>query len=133
MIILDTHALVWLVNRDPKLGEEARELADIALTEWRLWVSAITFCEIAYLVRQSKLQLQASTAEWRRDLMSRGLRERTIDGTVAIEAVQLADFHKDPADRLIVATALRMGAGLLTADEDMLAWGGPLERYDARR
>jgi PIN domain nuclease of toxin-antitoxin system len=133
MIILDTHALVWLVNRDPRMGEAARDLADIALTEWRLWVSAITFCEIAYLVRQAKLRLGASTVEWRRDLMSRGLRERTIDGTVAIEAVLLAGFHKDPADRLIVATALRMGAGLLTADENILAWGGPLERYDARR
>ena len=133
MIILDTHALVWLVNRDPRMGEAARDLADIALTEWRHWVSAITFCEIAYLVRQAKLRLGALTVEWRRDLMSRGLRERTIDGTVAIEAVLLAGFHKDPADRLIVATALRMGAGLLTADENILAWGGPLERYDARR
>ena len=82
----------WSIGT-PCWARRVRELADIALTEWRLWVSAITFCEIAYLVRQSKLQLRASTAEWRRDLMYRGLRERTVDGTVAIEAVQLADFH----------------------------------------
>lgn len=133
MIVADTHVLVWLTSRDERLGEEARELADIALMEWRLWVSSITFCEVAYLVRQSRLPMGLPVVQWRRDLLGRGLRERMIDGTLAIEAVQLANFHKDPADRLIVATAISMGAELLTADERILDWPGPLDRIDARR
>lgn len=132
MIVVDTHVLVWLCSKDERLGEQARELADIALTEWRLWVSSITFCEVAYLVRQSRLPMSVPVVQWRRDLLAEGLRERMIDGTLAIEAVELADFHKDPADRLIVATAITMGADLLTADQKILDWPGPLDRIDAR-
>lgn len=47
-------------------------------------------------------------------------------------SVELDGLPKDPADRPIVATALRMGAGLLTADGSILVWPGPLARHDAR-
>lgn len=70
---------------------------------------------------------------WRRELLNRGLQEQPVDGEVAIRAVELRDFHKDPGDRLIVATALVLGGTLLTSDEKILGWLGPLDRIDARR
>ena len=53
-----------------------------------------------------------------------------VNGAIAIRAVGLADFHADPADRLIVATALE-GHRLVTADERILGWTGPLSRVRA--
>ena len=58
--------------------------------------------------------------------------EIAVDGEIGIHAVGLADFHADPADRLIVATALR-GHVLATADEKILDWTGNVNLLDARR
>jgi PIN domain nuclease of toxin-antitoxin system len=133
LILLDTHVLWWLDQQVSSLGTEARALADDALSEGELCVSAISFCEIAALVRQGRLGLQPPMAAWRRNLVQRGLLERMVDGEIAISAVDLPAMHRDPADRIIVATALALDATLLTADERILAWSGPLRRADARR
>ena len=70
---------------------------------------------------------------WRDSLLSAGLGEVPLDGESAIGAALLPEFHKDPADRLIVATALVEGARLVTSDGRILAWPGTLDRADARR
>jgi PIN domain nuclease of toxin-antitoxin system len=110
-----------------------RELADAALADGELWVSAISFREVAALVILGGLRLRLPTARWRRELLDRGLLEQPVDGEVAIRAVELRDFHKDPGDRLIVATALMLGATLVTSDRKILDWPGPLDRIDACR
>lgn len=69
---------------------------------------------------------------WRRDLLGEGLIEIPVDGDIGIRADALADFHADPADRIIVATAMH-GHRLVTADERILAWGDGLDRLDARQ
>ena len=72
-------------------------------------------------------------ADLRLGARARGVIDRALsDGELAIAAVALADFHKDPADRLIVATALDEGARLVTSDAKILAWLGPLARIEAR-
>ena len=63
--------------------------------------------------------------------MAQGIFEIAVDGEIGIHAVGLADFHADPADRLIVATALR-GPVLATADEKILDWTGNVNLLDAR-
>lgn len=63
---------------------------------------------------------------------SAGLIELPIDGAIGIQAVDLNGLPDDPADRLIVATALHHRAALVTADEKLLAWTHPLIRHDAR-
>ena len=67
---------------------------------------------------------------WRREQLEQGVLEIPVDGEIGIRAVELEDFHADPADRLIVATAL-VGHQLLTADRRILDWPGPLNRLDA--
>jgi PIN domain nuclease of toxin-antitoxin system len=56
-----------------------------------------------------------------------------VSGAVGIAAAQLQNFHADPADRLIVASALSLEAILITADESILEWRSALKTFDARR
>jgi PIN domain nuclease of toxin-antitoxin system len=98
-----------------------------------LLISAISFCEVAWLHEAGRLALPASPLTWRTSVLAEGVREVPVDGEVAIAAAELSDFHKDPADRLIVATALDQGARLLTADRVILAWPVSLARIDARQ
>ena len=95
-------------------------------------VSAISFWEVALLVRKGRLRLEQSLGVWRRDLLGRGVIELPLGGATCIAAAQLGYFHADPADRFIVATARELGATLLTADDKILAWSGRLDRRDAR-
>lgn len=133
MILLDTHALVWYTKGLDELGVSARELADEALLRDRLAVAAITFWEVEMLVLRGRLTLLQSTAIWRQDLLDQSLIEIPVSGDLGIAAVALRDFHRDPADRLITATAQRYGAQLITADERILGWAGVLQRHDARQ
>jgi PIN domain nuclease of toxin-antitoxin system len=115
-----------------RMGRLARGLADTAIEAGDLGVSAISFWEVGLLVRKERLRVTRSLAGWRRDLLERGVIELPLGGVTCITATQLQDFHADPADRLIVATAQELGATLLTADERILAWPGRLDRRDAR-
>ncbi len=132
IVLLDTHALLWLDQDDAALGVEARKGADRALQQSKLAVSAISFWEVAMLLDKGRITMSLPTAAWRRDLLGLGLLEISIDGDIGIAAAQL-DLHGDPADRLIVATAQIKGAVLLTADNALLKWENSLLRFDARR
>jgi PIN domain nuclease of toxin-antitoxin system len=133
VILLDTHALLWLTEGRPELGDRTRHLADEALAHDALGISAITFWEIAMLHQRSRIQLVRPIEVWRRLLVDQGLGEWRLTGEVDIAAATLADFHPDPADRFITATALLHGAMLVTADDRILTWSGTLQRHDARQ
>ena len=94
-------------------------------------VSAISFWEVGLQIPKGRLRLITEIAAWRRDLLNQGLGEIPVDGDIAARAGLLEDIHGDPADRLIVATALGRHR-LVTADELVLSWPGKLNRLDAR-
>ncbi len=132
MILLDTHALIWLVLGSERLGSIARRRCEELVRTQSVLVSAISFWEIAILVRKNRFQLATSPTAWRDSALRQGIIEVPLDGMTAIEAPALRDFHSDPADQLVVAAALRANATLLTADERILQWQGRLSRQDAR-
>ena len=132
MILLDTHVLLWLDAGDPQLGAAARKAIDRALANDQLAVSAISFWESAMLQKRKRIRLHQPLSAWRAVLLESGLVEIAIDGEVGILAASLPDFHADPADRLIAATAAMHRATLCTADERILGWSGDLLRRDAR-
>lgn len=84
------------------------------------------------LVARDRMTLHMPVLQWRRLALSQGIEEVSISGEVDIMAGELTNFHKDPADRIIMATALRQNATLLTSDRRILDWSGKLARLDAR-
>ena len=132
MMLLDTHVLLWLRRGDERLGQRARREIDRAWRSSGVGVSSISFWEIALLQTRGRIRLTERVGPWRREQLEQGMVEIPVDGEIGIRAVDLADFHADPADRLIVATALD-GHRLVTADQRMLDWPGRLDRIAATR
>ena len=132
MILLDTHALVWLAEGNPRLGQHSRSMIDQALKSKELYISSISFWEIAMLVEKKRLTMQMSVELWRKSLIANGLQEIPLTGNIAIQSALLIDFHGDPADRMIVSTALESTAMLCTADTKILRWEQALHRLNAK-
>ena len=126
MILLDTHVLLWQEQGDRRLGPQARRTIAQALDAGQAAVSAISFWEVGMRMQKGQLTLRFDLDVWRRDLLDQGLMEIPVNGRVAARAGLLPDLHGDPADRLIVATALE-GHQLVTADERILAWPGRVD------
>ena len=131
MILLDTHVLLWLDRDDASLGAQARSVIAQAWEAGSVAVSVISFWEAALLDQRGRIALGRSASQWRSDWLEAGLRELPLDGATALVGAALKDFHSDPVDRFITATALRHRACLLTADRSILAWPGSLQRTPA--
>ncbi len=132
MILLDTHAAVWLLT-DRGLGKKSQRIVDRALAEDRLAVSAFSFWELAMLVAKRRLRSTKSATELRARLLAGGMRELPLTGEIGILAAELEGLNGDPPDRIIVATAIAHDATLMTADENLLRWRNRLKRQDAEQ
>ena len=132
MLLLDTHVLVWLDEGSPRLGKTALLIINESLATGQLGVATISFWEIAMLVEKQRLVMKTELDVWRSDLLQTGLLEIPLRGTTAIRAGQLQLFHGDPADRMIVASAIENGATIMTADEKILSWSQFHQKIDAR-
>jgi PIN domain nuclease of toxin-antitoxin system len=114
VIVADTHALVWWISSDPRLSARALPF----MNGDRVGIAAITCWEIAQLTARGRLTLDAPIDHWWDDvikLRTTALLPLTIE--IAVTAASLPDTIRDPADRLIVATALRHSVPLVTKDE----------------
>lgn len=132
VILLDTHVMLWLRLGDARLGPGARSAIDRAWRSAELCVSAVSFWEAALLKAKRRIQFPEEVGRWRREQLEQGVVEIPMNGEIGIRAATLPDFHADPADRLIVATALE-GHRLVTADRRILDWPGQVSRLDAAR
>jgi PIN domain nuclease of toxin-antitoxin system len=119
VILLDTHAAVWLAT-DQGLGKRSRRIVDKALTDDSLAISAISFWELAMLIAKGRLRALKSPGEQRTKMLAASLRELPLTGEIAILAGELENLHGDPADRIIAATAIAHDATLMTADGNLL-------------
>ncbi len=133
MVLLDTHTLIWLDEGNTKLGKQALSLIDQSLQMKELFVSSISFWEIAMLVEKGRLEMHMSISVWRQNLINNGLQEMSLSGNIAIQSALLQGFHGDPADRMIVATAIESKLTLCTADNKILLWQQKLLRHDAKK
>lgn len=131
MILLDTHVMLWLRAGDRRLGAHVLEEIESAWQRNEISVSAISFWEVAMLRSKGRIAFTEEVALWRREQLAQGVVEAPVNGEIAVRAANLANFHSDPADRFIVATAMQ-GHTLVTADQRILRWQGNLNRLDAR-
>ena len=125
MIAIDTHVLVWLATGARQMiSRKGMKRISQELQSGEVWVSAISAWEIAMLVERERLVLSLDVDSWLGKINEiDAIRFQAVNNKIAIESVRLpGEFHKDPADRIIVATARTMGLALITADEKIQAY-----------
>ena len=116
MIVLDTHVWVWWVDGNPRLRPDVREQLD---SERDLRVSAISLLEIATAASLNRLVLRPSVGAWLQIAQS----IEPLTAAVCLDSVMLpGEFHRDPADRLVVALARQHSAPICIADSKTLAY-----------
>lgn len=120
--LLDTHVWIWLAGGDATLSDKNRERLLQSSRRAPLLVPAISVWEIGMLVAKERLSLSMPLAEWVEGGLSEpGVALAPLSPEIAIDSTQLpGDFHGDPADRMIVATARVEGAVLATRDRRIL-------------
>lgn len=115
MIVLDTHVWLWWVNLEHDRFPATR-LSEIE-TAAAAGVSVISCFEIAWLQQHGRIQLPCPTTDWfEKALAGSGIVCLPLTPTITARAVELPEHHKDPHDRLIIATALECGARLMSFD-----------------
>lgn len=121
MLILDTHIWIWWVQGDSQLSAEQQEWIK-ENQEDGIGVSAITCLEVARLVESERLILPLDVENWMHISLSYpGIKLIPLTPHIAIASTKLpGDFHKDPADRILVATARALKCPLITADTKIL-------------
>lgn len=135
LVLLDTHAWIWLLNGSERLGPKARKAIQRSLAEAAVLVSAISPWEVAMLISKGRLVLDRDVGEWVQTALSLpGIRLEPISPEVAVASTRLpGSLHSDPADRLIAATARHLASTLITADRLLLDYSkeGHLKTLDA--
>lgn len=123
MIILDTHIWLWWNQDSPQLTDFQKEVIENSRKEG-IGISSISLIEISRLVERGRLFLPKTLGEWFNiALAEEGVLLIPITPEIAIEAYSLPDeFHKDPADRIIVATARVYDCLLMTIDQNIVAY-----------
>ena len=137
VILLDTHVVIWSATDDLRLGKRARVLISECDQRNPFHVSAISAWEITMLVRKGRLDLGEPAQHWF-TTAARHPAWQTIalDAPAAMESVNLpGNFHGDPSDRFLIATARLNGLAILTADRAILDYAaeGHLKSIDAAR
>ncbi len=137
MILLDTHALIWFIQKDQRVGERGRTIIDTERAGDGAVIAPISVWETAMLADKGKIVLNRSVVAWFEAVLAvSGFSLAELTVAIGVDAGSLpGGTHGDPADRLIIATARALGCPLLTADRAILAYAavGHLQAIDARR
>lgn len=122
-VLLDTHAAIWLAEGNSKINASRASL-NVAYQHDKIFISVISAWEIGMLVSKKRLNLSKEPVVWFEEFVKNfAVVVLEITPQIAIRSSFLpGSFHGDPADRLIVATALSGQATILTADKEILAY-----------
>lgn len=126
LLLLDTHVWVWVMEGDiGRISEYAQQAIDDASGRGALRISAISLWEVAMLEAKGRLLLTKGCQAWLEEaIVTPGMRLMPIEADIAVESTRLpGDFHGDPADRLLVASARVNGMTLITCDQKILTYG----------
>lgn len=118
MIVLDTHVWIWWVAGQEQISRKAQEEIDRAMEREEVFISSISAWEVALLVRKGRLELTMPVEDWiARTEALPFVRFVPVDNRIALRSNQLpGEIHEDPADRIIIATALTLGISLVSKD-----------------
>ena len=123
MLVLDTHVLIW-AHKGIRISKQVERKILAAGRDHELFVSAITPWEIAQGARRGRIRLAGDVLEWIHEALDAlSVAVASLEPAIAVDAVNLPGWeHADRADRIIVATARRLGAALVTADTAILSY-----------
>ncbi len=125
-ILLDTHIALWLDSGSPRLLQSTRALID---DRWRaggrVFLSAVSAWEIALLVDGGRIEIDVPVEAWVSRFVGRsGVEPAPLTCQAAARAYKLRHLeHRDPADRLLIATAIELGCSLVTYDDRIQRFG----------
>ena len=123
-LLLDTHLILWAAGEPEKLPSGAVDLIENAESE--LLFSAASLWEIAIKSGLGRDDFRVNARLLRRGLIDNGYSELPIIGEHTLMIDTLPSIHKDPFDRLLVAQAISEGIMLLTSDELVAKYAGPV-------
>ncbi len=121
-LLLDTCAVIWAAGSDDP-GPQLGKILDTAYeNREEIWVSPITAWEVGNLARKGRQATAAPPLGWYEQTCARaGLKETVLDARILVASTQLpGDLHRDPADRIIIATAREYGLRIVTRDRKIL-------------
>ena len=122
-LLLDTHIALWLDSGDDRLRPETRSLIDDCWQDGgMIRLSAVSVWEISLLVDTGRIELDLPIEAWVMRFLGRdGIEAVPLGHRAACRGYQLHHFeHRDPADRLLIATAIELACPLVTYDERIL-------------
>ena len=123
MILLDTHAFIWLASNSRNLSAKAKHL--ITANASRLHISVVSAWEISILVRKGRLELPLSPEQYVEEAIEHlSLLEIPLTREIAQRSVMLPDIHNDPFDRVLVAQCLSKPFTLISADKLIAQYPG---------
>ena len=116
--LLDTHAWIWWIDQDARLGARTIAVLDSLSRDQRPFLCDISLWEVAMLVERGRIELDLPLGEWLDAAAHpRSVQIVSITPRIAAAVASLPDsFHRDPADRLIVATSRALGLPVLSHD-----------------
>lgn len=121
MILLDTNALIWWSTAPEKLSKKARKSIEDTIKKDEVLISSISVWEVYLLMKKNRVGLSINTDSWLEKLESLAfVKFVPVDNKVASQSVKLDFTNSDPADRIIIATALINGATIVTSDKKIL-------------
>ncbi len=124
MIVLDTHAWIWFISNPRNLSKRAEKAVNQALMDKGVLVSSISAWELALLVKKERIELTLEVTDWiAKSEALPFIQFVPVTNSIAVKSVNLPQpLHSDPADRIIVATALSADAPLITKDKRLLGY-----------
>jgi len=125
LLLLDTHCWLWAqLGLIQKLSKAALDAIRAAESKGNLRISVISIWELAMLEKRGRVALPMNVRTWVDEALSKpGIDVAPLTPEMMIESVHLpGDFHGDPADRMLVATARVLGATLLTKDDQLIRY-----------
>ena len=125
MIVIDTHVLMWWVSGSDSLSDAAEKaIQDTLASDGEVIISSISAWEISMLIEKGRLVLSMDVENWLDEVSQiDGVRFMPVDNEIGVKSTMLpGEFHKDPADRMIVATARKLAVPLITADEKIIRY-----------
>ncbi|MCX8124604.1 MAG: type II toxin-antitoxin system VapC family toxin [Spirochaetes bacterium] len=122
MILIDTHVCIWWIQESTDIPKDVKTKIKSAQKRNNIFISSISIWEIAMLIKYNRLTLTVPLSEWIKKLESVPyFKFIPVDNAIAEHSVNLpGEFHKDPADRIIVATSRIHNIPLITSDEKIL-------------